>query len=142
MKGGPQRTLAQGPGNRPGQLRHPALGFALHALENLPHAEPCDMPIRTQLAQSIIKLTPVPLEQMPGVRRLLGEVIKQWPVGEDSSKLSLVSGYSFYQERIRPILHQWRNIELNGPDISFDQYAKGFGFDKIWKRVCIIFVNV
>jgi hypothetical protein len=130
--------------SRPGQCRFSALGFALHARECLPSASPSDMPIRQQNAERIHKLEPIQHKQLSGTRRLIGEVVKQWPVDNieiEAAKLSLVSGYSFYQEHVRSILSGWRKIELNGREVSLDQLANSFDFDGIWQRVRVIFIN-
>jgi hypothetical protein len=98
-----------------------------------------------------------------GINYILGQIIQFWPCGDseevEKNRLSLVTGYSFYQENFRPHLQRFKNLELHGPDVSpYDTQAQGvsrsfstihstmltcsqsFGFIKLWGKVSIICV--
>lgn len=57
-----------------------------------------------------------------GINYILGQIIQFWPCGDDGEvekyRLSLVTGYSFYQENFRPHLQRFKNLELHGHDVS------------------------
>ena len=57
-----------------------------------------------------------------GINYILGQIIQFWPCGDSEEvkkyRLSLVMGYSFYQENFRPHLQRFKNLELHGPDVS------------------------
>ncbi|KAG2030243.1 hypothetical protein BDR03DRAFT_1017338 [Suillus americanus] len=73
-----------------------------------------------------------------GINYILGEIIKYWPCMDDEEvekhRLSLVTGYSFYQEILRLHLQRFKNLELHGKHVSpLDHRAAGtFGFVKLW----------
>jgi hypothetical protein len=65
-----------------------------------------------------------------GVNYILGEIVKYWPCGDEDEvethRLSLVTGYSFYQENFRPHLQRFKNLELHGKTVSpHDHQATG-----------------
>ena len=97
-----------------------------------------------------------------GINYILGQIIQFWPCGDSEEvekyRLSLVTGYSFYQENFRPHLQRFKNLELHGSDVSpHDMQARGvscsfstiqsimltcfqsFGFVKLWGKASVIF---
>lgn len=67
-----------------------------------------------------------------GVSYILGEIVKYWPCRDkeevEAHWLSLVTGYSFYQEIFHPHLHRFKNPELHGRKVSLhDHQAAGVG---------------
>jgi hypothetical protein len=71
-----------------------------------------------------------------GINYILGQIIQFWPCGDSEAVekylLSLVTGYSFYQENFHPHLQCFKNLELHGLHVSpHDTWARGVRFSTI-----------
>jgi len=109
---------------RTGRCRYASTQFSLQN-EGVFDLKPVDkdMPIRTEIF-NLHKTTGQAKhtkQQAAGINLILGDIIKEWPVDNDliiKASLSAVNGYSFYHELFHPRLLRYRNIEINGNQVS------------------------
>ena len=65
-----------------------------------------------------------------GINYIIGQIVLFWPCGDEDAvhhaTLSLVTGFSFYEENFKPHLEHLKNLELKGKKVApFHQHADG-----------------